>query len=147
MNQNQADTAKITIFVTSHFHDSSLLELRTTTDIPPTTGEPDKRQRTGSASGNELRKRKAIQYYAPLRTLDSLTTISPIQNAIQIESLAGRGKNKPDAKQKYCLDFLIASGNHVKSYLNFAACAIPLIDIPCKLAHLAPGKGEDVKLD
>lgn len=147
MNQNQADAAKITVFVTSHFHDSSLLELRTTTDIPPTTGEPEKRQRTGSASGNELRKRKAIQYYAPLRTLDSLTTISPIQNTVQIEPLAGRGKNKPGAKQKYCLDFLIASGNHVKSYLNFAASAVPLIENPCKLAHLSPTKTEDVHLD
>ena len=83
------------IFVSSHFHDATLLRLKTVTDPEKiaqleersSAEEVQKRQRVNSneqaarAFGNRGRK-KQMTFYEDLQTLDFLPTVSPISDAV-----------------------------------------------------------------
>jgi len=56
-----------------------------------------------------------------------LPTVSPVCDAIQIPTIAGAELKGPEETQ-FSMDFLIGSGNQVKSYLTFAAASVPLMD-------------------
>lgn len=51
--------------------------------------------------------------------------MSPICDAVQIPAIAGF-EPKDSSQTQYSMDFLIGSGNQVKSYLTFAAASVPL---------------------
>jgi len=90
-----------------------------------------------------------------MRLLDSLTTISPITDVIQLPQIAKGatqtkaprdGEDTPPAS--YSEDFMISSGNQVKSYLTFLSQAIPLVENALSLGHLAPtSDSERVQLE
>ena len=67
--------------------------------------------------------------------MDTLPTVSPICDAAQIPSIAGVEAKGPEETQ-FSMDFLIGSGNQVKSYLTFAAASVPLIENDMRLTHL-----------
>ena len=66
-----------------------------------------------------------MTFYEELQTLEILPTISPISDAVQIPAIAGF-EPKESSQTQYSTDFLIGSGNQVKSYLTFAAASVPL---------------------
>ena len=132
--------------MTSHFHDNHLLSLETVKDTVQGE-EPDKRQRIGSAQGSELKRRRTVPQYQPFKVLDSLPIVSPIQDTIQTEPLAGKSSIKPGEQLKYCLDFLVGSGNQVKSDLTFVASAVPMIENTMSIGSLAQSDSETVQLN
>jgi hypothetical protein len=85
------------------------------------------------SSGEQPRKRKVFkQVYEPMKLLDSLPVISAISDCVQISPVAGVVEA---SEVQYSRDFLISSGNHVKSYLTTALASIPLVcsALPLKL--------------
>ena len=95
-----------------------------------------------------MRRKKQLTYYEPLQTLDSLPTVSPVSDMAQIQSIAGYEAKSPKETQ-YSMDFLIGSGNQVKSYLTFAASSVPLIENNMPLKQLLPADvlaGKDFKV-
>ena len=130
-----SDDTCFDIFVTSHFQDATLFRLKTITDperiaqlseAQDEQSAAEKRQRLNS--GDHLpRRRRQLTFYEPLTTLDSLPIVSPVADAIQIPSIAGVESKSPH-ETTYGMDFLVGSGNQVKSYLTFAAASVPLID-------------------
>ena len=78
------------IFVASHFHDASLLRLRTVKDpeviaqLEQSADEVEKRQRLNSDQGSKaflLRRKRQVTYYEQMLTLEAIPTISPICDA------------------------------------------------------------------
>ena len=69
-------------------------------------------------------------YYEKLECMDSLSTISPVQDMAQISLVAGK---RDSSKVTYSMDFLVGSGNEVKSYLTFACSRIPMDEGPIAL--------------
>ena len=84
-----------------------------------------------------MRRKRQITYYKKLRSLESIPTISPITDTTQIPSMAGVDLKEASMTQ-YSMDFLIASGNHVRSYLTFAASSLPLMEQEMGLSKLLP---------
>ena len=73
-------------------------------------GEPDlKRQKT---QDGYVAKKKSFS----LKNLDSLVSLSPITDLLQMPSPHCRELSK---------DFIISSGNHVESYLTYAVSHLP----------------------
>lgn len=103
--------------------------------------EVEKRQRlnSGSEAVNFIRRKKSLTHYDKLELLDSLPTVSPICDAAQIPSIAGTELQGPD-DTKFSMDFLIGSGNQVKSYLTFAAASVPIIENEMPVKQLIPGE-------
>ena len=85
------------------------------------------------SSGEQPRTRKVFkQVYQPMKLLDSLSVISAISDCVQISQVAGVVEA---SEVQYNRDFLISSGNHVKSYLTTALASVPLVcsSLPLKL--------------
>ena len=78
-----------------------------------------------------------MTFYEPMVTVDSLPIVSPICDATQIPSIAGTELKGPQ-ETIFSMDFLIGSGNQVKSYLTFAAASVPLMDSSFPLQQLIP---------
>ena len=74
-----------------------------------------------------------MNHYEKLQLLDTIPTISPISDACQISSIAGTDLKGP-AETQFSMDFLIGSGNAVKSYLTFAAATVPLMEQEMKIS-------------
>lgn len=93
------------LFVSSHCQPSCLMRVEDTEE-----GEPDlKRQKT---QDGYVAKKKAFS----LKTLDSLTSLSPITDLLQMPSPHCGELSK---------DFILSSGNHVESYLTYAVSHLP----------------------
>lgn len=132
---------EITIFVGSHFHDCGLFRLKPT--IKEEEVEEPLAKRPRLSSGDLTRKKKVItQAYEPLQLLDSLPVLSGITDTIQLPPVAGVVDNSQLA---YSKDFLVSSGNHIKSYLTIATSSIPLDGKPLPL-KLKLGKNETPQL-
>ena len=78
-----------------------------------------------------------LTHYEKFKVLDTVSTISPICDACQIPSIAGVDSKEPQETQ-FSMDFLIGSGNQVKSYLTFAAASVPLNEGEMKLNQVVP---------
>ena len=72
-----------------------------------------------------------------MSVLDSLPTVSPICDAAQIPSIAGSNQKGP-AETQFSMDFLVGSGNEIKSYLTFTVNSVPLMENDMNLAQLIP---------
>ena len=105
------------------------------------TDQDLKRQKLGNEQlqPNFMRRKKQLTYYEPLEYLDSLPCISPVCDAAQIPSIAGT-EAKAARETQFSMDFIIGSGNHVKSYLTFAAANVPLMENEMKLQQLIPSE-------
>ena len=140
------------IFLSSHYHDATLMRLGTVKDqekivqLDAELDDSEKRQRINSAASgtdmlntnpNFIRRKKQLTHYEALKTLDVLPTISPISDACQIPSIAGTDL-KGATETQFSMDFLIGSGNAVKSYLTFAAASVPLVELDMKLQQMIP---------
>lgn len=89
---NDTENSDFDIFASSHFHDATLMRLKTVKDSDKIAeleqkandGEVEKRQRTNSEvllNANFMRRKKSLIYYEPLTTSDSLPTVSPVCDA------------------------------------------------------------------
>lgn len=72
-----------------------------------------------------------------MQVLDTIPTLSPISDACQIPCIAGVDQKGPNETQ-FSMDFLIGSGNAVKSYLTFAAASLPLMETDMKMSQMIP---------
>ena len=107
--------------------------------------EVDKRAKmAGSSAGAQeaafnMRKKRSKVYYEPLKCMDSMPVISPVQDMVQLPLIAGK---VPGSKANFSMDFLVGSGNDVKSYLTFASTRVPLEEGPISLL---PAKQENLR--
>jgi hypothetical protein len=67
-----------------------------------------------------------------MKLLDTLPVVSAITDCVQIAPVAGVAEG---SEVQYSRDFLISSGNHIKSYLTIATSSVPLqgTALPLKL--------------
>jgi hypothetical protein len=78
-----------------------------------------------------------------MQLLDTLPVVSAITDIVQIASVAGVVEG---ADVQYSRDFLVSSGNHIKSYLTVATSSIPLDGKPLPIKAVKLGEKEKLKM-
>jgi hypothetical protein len=93
----------------------------------------------------DIRKRKQItQSYESMQLLDTLTVVSSITDYAQILPVAGILEQ---TNVQYSRDFLVSSGNYLKSYLTVATSSVPLDMQPLPLKSVKFQENEKLKVE